>query len=756
MAEKESIVDTAKRRYQRARDAYSDSRRQAIEDTRFVLGDSENRWQWPEDVYSKRAEVQGKPCLTINVTAQHCNQVINNIRQNRPAGRVLPVDSTSDPDTAEILGGLIRSIQSQSQADTAHDIAAEHAIYGGEGYWRILTEYESDESFDQTICIKPVTNPQLVYIDPDAIAPDRSDAKWGFVFEDVSPEQAKEDYPGIDVGSWAEDGDLGWYAKDSVRIAEYFWCEPEEDTLLLLADGTTVLKSQLQGATVQAVKERPVQRKRWYWCKLIGGETEPYEQKDWPGQYLPIVAVVGKEINVNGRIVRKGIVRDLKDAARIVNYSYSAAVESIALQNKVPYLASSEAIEGFEDIWQSANIENRAYLPWNAYGENGEAFPKPERQQPATMPTAQVQMLQLSIEEMRAARGQQNANFGIKSEAASGIGIQRLKAQGEIATFHFPDNLSRALTYEMRVLIDLIPRIYDTRRIVRILGLDGKESKAMLEPDMPQPYAETPGQEADEVNKIFNPLMGRYDVTVDTGPSYHTQRQEASEAMLQLSQANPALMQVAGDIVVRSFDFPMANELAKRLEKTLPPGLKEDKNAPQLPPEVQAQMQQADQQVQQLDGVIQKMTDEMQKLEEAARAADLRAQQAQARSLSLQMQIERDAAIKQIEEAQGHESQEQGGGDIELLKQQQLDERERMKVEMQQSTELQKEAMRIAGQIEIARINSAVTAPDAPTAGNEANDIMMRLMETQQALLETISRPKVIVRDAEGRALGIQ
>jgi hypothetical protein len=262
-----------------------------------------------------------------------------------------------------------------------------------------------------------------------------------------------------------------------------------------------------------------------------------------------------------------------------------------------------------------------------------------------------------------------------------------------------------------------------------------------------------PGPE-EEVQKIFNPMMGKYDVAVDTGPSYHTQRQEASEAMLQLSQANPALMQVAGDIVVRTFDFPMADELAKRLEKALPPGLKEQKNAPQLPPEVQAQMQQSELQVQQLDGVIQKMTEEMQKLEEAARAADLKAQQAQARALSLQMQIERDEAIKQIEAAQGQEPQE-NGADLELLKQQQLDERERMKVETQQSTELQKEAMRIAGQIEIARINASVPESEAPE-GNEANEIMFRLIETQQALLETISRPKMIVRDADGRALGIQ
>ena len=628
-APKKTVVETARDRYQRARDAYSTLRQQAIADTRFVMGDSENQWQWPEDVYLQRSAALGKPCLTINLTAQHCNQIINAIRQNRPSGRVLPVDSQADPDTAEILGGLCRSIQSYSNADTAHDIAAEHAIYGGEGYWRVLTEYESETSFDQVITIKSIINPQLVYIDPDAVEPDRSDAKWGFVFEDISIEQAREDHPELDPTSWATDGDRGWVKKDTVRRAEYFWCEHVSDTLYLLGNGTTALKSQLppgakiaagmlslgDGNVIAVVKERETKIKKWYWCKLVGGETEPVDKKDWMGSYLPIITVVGKELNVNGDIVRKGIVRDLKDPARMVNYSYSASVETLALQNKVPYLTASESIENFEDIWGAANIENRAYLPWNAYDEEGRQLPKPERQQPAAMAAAQVQMLQLSTEEMRAASGQQNANFGIKSEAQSGVGIQRLKAQGEIATFHFPDNLARALTYEMRVLVDLIPKVYDSKRIVRILGLDGTEQKATIDPDMQQPYAEAPGEEDNEVQKIFNPLMGRYDVAIDTGPSYHTQRQEAADTLTELTSRNPQIMQVAGDIVMRAYDFPMAEEMAKRLEKALPPGLKDEQGAPEIPPELKQHMDQMGQQIQQLSGALENASKHAEELE---------------------------------------------------------------------------------------------------------------------------------------------
>jgi Phage P22-like portal protein len=617
VADKKSIVDTARDRWQRAKDVNSTLRQQAIEDTRFVMGDSDNQWQWPEDVYTNRAAISGKPCLTINVTAQHCNQIINAIRQNRPSAKVSPVDSQGDKKTALILGGMLRSIQAYSNADTAHDIAAEHAVYGGEGFWRVLTEYESDESFDQVICIKPLTNPQLVVIDPDAVEPDRSDAKWGMIFEDLGKDQFREEYPDMDVSSWVEDPQ-GWNNKDRVRRAEYFWCESSADKLLRLADGTAVRESALpdgvkrygqslvsDGMQVDIVAERETTKKVWYWCKLVGGETEPVDKKVWPGSYLPIITVVGKELNVNGEIVRKGVVRDLKDSGRMVNYSYSAAVETLALQNKIPYMASAEAIAGFEDIWGSANIENRAYLPYNERDMDGQPLNMPQRQASATMATAQVQMLQLSTEQMRASSGQQNANFGIRSEAASGVGIQRLKAQGEIATFHFPDNLARALKYEAKVILDLIPKVYDTQRVVRILGLDGKESAAVLNPEMEQPHAELDSADED-VKEAFNPNVGRYDVAIDTGPSYQTQRQEAADALTGLTQANPQLMQVAGDLVVRSFDFPMADELATRLAKALPPGLQDDKGQQgQIPPQVQQALQQAAQEIQQLQQALQ-------------------------------------------------------------------------------------------------------------------------------------------------------
>jgi hypothetical protein len=616
-----SVVETAKQRYERAKAFYDPQRILAVDDIRFAMADSDNNWQWPAEIYRNRAQVDKKPCLTVNITAQHCNQVMNNIRQNRPSAKVSPVDDFADVETAKILGGMLRSIQRVSNADTAHDTAAEFALMGGEGYWRVVTEYEDFNSFDQVIRIKPINNPLLVYIDPDSKEPDRSDAKWGFIFEDISKEQAKEDHPNIDPSSWGEDTRRGWVRQDTIRRAEYFWCEYHDDTLYLLEDGTTVLQSEFPpeyravmdgegedaaGAVyagdqpvVGIVFKRATKRKQWKWAKLLGGEDKPVQERDWPGQYLPIITVVGKEVNVNGEVVRKGLVRDLKDPARMVNYSYSAAVETIALQNKVPYIASAEAIEGFEDIWGAANLENRAYLPYNEFADEARTvqLTPPQRQQPAQMPTAQVQMLALSTEQMRAASGQQNANFGIRSEASSGIGIQRLKQQGEVATFHFPDNLARALKYEAVVVLDLIPQVYEAKRVVRILGLDGKEDKAVLDPQLDVPFSEVEGK----VDKIFNPGVGKYDVAIDTGPSYATQRQESADFIREAVGARPEIMQVAGDLVFKSQDFPMADEFAERFQKlpTIAALLDDKKDGqPEIPPQVQAAIQEMQQTMQ--------------------------------------------------------------------------------------------------------------------------------------------------------------
>jgi len=755
-----SIVDLARQRFQLAKDALDRSRIQSVEDTRFVMGDSDNGWQWPEQVRLLREGSQ-RVVLTVNVTAQHCNQIINQIRQNRPSAKVLPVDSGADVKTAELLGGLLRQIQSHSRADDAHDIAAEHAIYGGEGYWRVLTEYESPKSFKQRIRIAAITDPTMVYVDPHTQAPDKSDAEWGFVVEDITKEQCKRDHPDIDPTSWVQDGQSGWVTTDTIRRAEYFWCEYVKDEALLLIDGQEILRSDLQGQELPdgaIVDKRVTFRKQWWWAKLLGGETEPLDKKEWPGSYLPIISCIGKEINVKGQIVRKGIVRDLKDPARMVNYSYSAAVESVALQNDVPYIAAAESIKGYETEWGQANRTTAAYLPFNAYDDDDRQLPPPARQQPAIMPSAQVQMLELSVEQMRAASGQQNANFGIRSDAQSGIGIQRLKQQGEVATFHFPDNLSRALRYEARVILDLVPKIYDTKRVIRVLGLDGDVDVATLDPEQQQAYMEKMNALAKDAEKIFNPNVGEYDVVIDTGPSYATQRQEAFQAMTELASQRPELLQIAGDIIMRAADFPMAQELAERLKKTIPPQLLEDEGKnQQIPPQVQAQLEQMQQQMEQMKQMLDAADQEVGRLHgvEQDKAAQMQKVQTDAQLKSAELEIK--AQQLEIDRYQAETARMQAQATI-LQQQQQAEE-----ANEPEGPELDENGQAVPTDMQ--QLVQAITSMAGMLAAAEQSEAQSfdRLAEQQMALQQSIadlamaqSAPKEIVvgRDEQGNLRG--
>ena len=741
------VVERAKKNFELARSAFSQTRQLAVEDTQFVMGDSNNTYQWPQDVVTSR-KGDRKVMLTINLTAQHCNQIINQIRQQRPACRVLPVDDYGDKKTAEILAGLIRNIQSSSNADDAHDVAAEHAIYGGEGYWRIITEYESSKSDKQVIKIKPINNPQLVYVDPDAIELDKSDAEWGFVFEDVKKSTIEREYPELkdDISNWGIDNKSQWVTEDTVRVAEYYECDFVKENCLFLETGDAMFESELDKGIVRKgmelvneytqesiaiTSERESFVKKWKWYKLVGGNDTPVDERDLLGEYLPIVSVVGKEVNVNGEIIRKGIVRDLKDSARMVNYAFSEAVHTIALQNKIPYIADAKAIEGYENQWATANSSNEAYLPFNAYDDEGKSLPRPERQQPAIMPAAQIQLLQIATEEMRASSGQQNANFGIKSEASSGVGIQRLKAQGEIATFHFPDNLARALRYEAVLLIDLIQKYYDTKRIVRVLGLDGKQEQAMLDPDHPQSYSEHDiGQE--DIAKIFNPTIGLFDVVIDTGPSFQTQRQEAFAALSEMAARNPALMQIAGDLIVRAADFPMADQLANRLQKALPPNLQEQKGG------AEQQLAQVSQQAQQMSQQLQMLGQQLQETQAKLQQAESGVQKAQLEMQHKMQMAQFDAQVEELKQQRALEAEFKLEAYRAQLTQQQREAEmhaQLMQAQMEFKAKQQSEGMAMSG--EMARSHQEACKEVQITQMNNENAMEIAELNVYADLLKT-------------------
>lgn len=595
------ILEEAQSRFDTVVEAQSEIRRQSLDDIEFSIGD-----QWPDDIKAAR-ERDGRPCLVVNKIPQFIQQVTNDQRQNRPSIVVHPVDDKADVETAKILQGLIRHIQYNSNAEVAYDNAFDGAVRGGFGYFRIITDYVSPMGFEQEILIKQIKNQFSVFFDPFSVEPDGSDAMFAMITEDISQDEYKKLYPDSRLasqGEWEATGNVAplWMPDGSARVAEYFYKEFKKIKIVQLSDGSVIEKDQLPEILpegIEIVNERESQVPVVKWAKINGCEI--LEKRDWPGKYIPIVPVYGNDISVNGVRVLEGIVRNAKDPAKMYNYWTSAETEAIALAPRAPFIAAEGQLEGYEADWESANRRNHSVLTYKATTVAGQPIAPPQRNafEPAVQAITQARML--ASDDIKATTGIYDASLGNRSNEQSGVAIQRRAMQAQTSNFHFIDNLSTSLRHAGRILIDLIPKIYDSPRIARIVSEDGEQEIVAV--NQPTEYQ---GKEV-----IFALDVGQYDVTVDVGPSFQTKRQEAVANMIELSKAVPQLMQIAGDLLVKNMDWPGATDIADRLKKTLPPGIADDpKNKNPIPPQVQAQMQQMNQLVEQLTAKLNELQDE--------------------------------------------------------------------------------------------------------------------------------------------------
>lgn len=446
-------------------------------------------------------------------------------------------------------------------------------MQAGIGYWRIVTDYPNDRTFDQEIYIRRVKDPLSIYLDPDITEVDGSDARFAFVYEDRPREVFEKEYPKfkdrLPSGSLGEGGD--WVREDSVRVAEYYRRREKKDRLISTDKGV-VRASDLPPEILKPIladphtKVRDIIEQEIEWFLIVGDEIA--DKNVWPGKYIPIVRVIGEETVIDGILDRKGHTRALKDPQRTYNYWTSAAVEFVALQSKTPYIAPVEAIQGLETYWESANRENLAFLPYNGLDEQGNKIEAPARQAPPTFGPAYLQGLEVAGQELQAVSGQYESQMGEKSNERTGIAIQERQRKGDNATYHYIDHLALAIRFTGRILIDLIPKIYDTPRVIRILAENGDQDLVQLEPSAQAAYQ---AQQNAQVSAIFNPNVGEYDVISEVGPAFASKREEAFNALTQIAINAPELMQVAGDLIFKAADFPMAEELAERLRNMVPP-----------------------------------------------------------------------------------------------------------------------------------------------------------------------------------------
>ena len=589
MAKSANILATARSRLELAIAALSESRLDEMDDLKFYAGSPDNQYQWPADVLATRGAVQGqtinaRPCLTINKLPQHVRQVTNDQRQNRPGAKVIPVDDDADVEIAEIFNGMIRHIEYISDADVAYDTACENQVAYGEGYLRILTEYCDADTFDQDIRIGRVRNSFSVYMDPTIQDPTGADAKWCFITEDITKDDYTRMYPNAAPITTLQSLGVGdqsisnWLNENTIRIADYYYIDHDKATLNLYPGNVTAFSGTPEDRQLEAIygkpkKSREADRVKVRYCKINGYEI--LEERDWAGKWIPIIRVVGNEFEVDGRLYVSGLVRNAKDAQRMYNYWVSQEAEMLALAPKAPFIGYGGQFEGYEDKWKTANTQNWPYLEVNPDVTDGQGsvMPLPERAQPPMASTGLLQAKAGAAEDIKSTTGQYNASLGMGSNERSGKAILARQREGDVGTYHYGDNLARGVRHIARQLIDLIPKIYDTQRIARIIGEDGETKMVKINPEQDQAVNKIEDQDGIVIEKIYNPGVGKYDVVATTGPGYATKRQEALEAMAQLLQGNPQLWQVAGDLFVKNMDWPGAQEMSQRFKKTIDPKL---------------------------------------------------------------------------------------------------------------------------------------------------------------------------------------
>ena len=625
-------IKEIRERYTAAVEAWADNRKRYIADVKFLDGE-----QWPAEIVQLRDKA-GQPCLVVDKLSQYVRQVVNDSRQNRPSIKVRPVDSGADIETADILQGLCRHIEDRSDASAAYDTAVDCAVRGGFGFIRILTEYAHDATFEQEICIERVRNPLAVVVDPDFRKADGSDIKYAFIVDEIPEDEFERLYPDAKKGTDFDVGDLGWEAKEGHRIiAEYFEVVVKPQKLHLLADGTSVPDDEYQLALdegllpPQIVETRDIDTNVVMWSKVHGkGYIE--EPREWMGKYIPIALVIGNEVDIDGKVSYKGLCSAAKDAQRLYNYSRSAFAERVALAPKSPYIAAFGQIENHPE-WEDANSTNYSTLTYDPVSVDGTVIGAPQRQPASDIPAGFAQDMQLSEHDIQASLGMYAASLGQASNEKSGKAIMARQREGDTSTYHFHDNLARTIRHIGRILVDLIPKVYDSKRVIRVIGEDGTTQMADINPMAPQANIKMGAK------SVYNLNIGTYDVSVTAGASYTTRRVEAAEAMMQMTQANPQLFGLIGDLMVKNMDWPGADEIADRLKLMLPPQIQqaEQKDGEQSP-EVQAVMAQAEQAIQQRDMQLQQ--------------AQQIFQQMQTEMQELKQQVENkqyDAAIKQAE-----------------------------------------------------------------------------------------------------------
>jgi hypothetical protein len=541
----------------------------AVEDLVFA---NDHDGQWDDQAKTKRKD---RPRYTINRVAPAIDQVVGDQKQNKVAIKVRPVSKDAESGVAKIYEGVIRNIENQSHATNAYDTAFEEAVTCGYGGWRLTTEYADDSTFDQDISIRPIKSAATSLFFGMHEQYDARDATHAFYTSFISKEDFKEKYPNSTVTDFSSQEfvrNTDWIREDEIRIAEYWVKTPITKRIALMSDGKTLdledereVIDDLLFQGIEIVKERSVKSHKVEMYIMSGAEILKGPM-NWSGKYIPLVPLYGRIAHIEGRTTIRGLVRFAKDACRIYNYAVSANIEVTALAPKDPYWITDIMIGENKRQFETFAEKNPPFMVFNPDERVGNQ--PPTRTGAPSVQTGLLQILQQASQDVHTTTGLHAPSMGNGSSLLSEKAIMSQAEKGDRGVYVFTDNLIKSIEYTGDMLIDLIPRIYDTERLVTILGDDGTADVIKINQQAFDEFNQTVIDESTGQPVIVNDISrGRYDVVAVSGPAFSTQKREALEQLVELAGASEEFASVSGDLIASSLDILEADEIKKRMRR---------------------------------------------------------------------------------------------------------------------------------------------------------------------------------------------
>lgn len=719
----------------------------ARDDLNFESDEDDAQWDSKDISERKRT---GRPSLTVDQLTQFIHQVVNDIRMNTPSINIIPADGEASQETAEMIKGLVRNIEYVSNADDAYDTGVMNSVKARIGFIRVDHDYVDDESFDQQLLIKRVINPLAVYLDSKSIELDGRDAKHGFVLDKISKKEFKRLYPNL-VPSDFQSADQIETDKDDLTIVEFFYIEETDRMVGLSEDGKQ--EEMVDGKayrTTRKMKKRVVKR-----YKLSGMDV--LEETTFPGKYVPLVPVYGEEMWNNGKRNLYSLIARSKDAQRLYNVMKSNEIEVLLQQPKAPWMmAEGQAVN--REAWLDPS--NSDVLEYKTTDLMGNTISAPQRVNPPTISTGFYQAGLGAVDDIKATLGMYNASIGARSNETSGKAINARKVEGEVATYHFGDNLTKSICHVGRVLVCAIPEIYDTPRALRIIGEEEDVKEVGVN-----------GMKVDGQKEVYDLTKGKYDVKVITGSSYTTKRQEAAEFFTNIVTQQPELMKVMGDLLFKYSDIAGAEAMSSRMKKVVDPKFLEPEERQKMQEEAQLE-EVVDPEKEQMKAVIQQGMQEMQAMQAELEATKSQLQNKQAETV---MKAQSEQAKVQLDMAK-----------LELEQEKMQLEQAKLQIDAQgaqtEQYKAEKEAELKAAELALKGLEMQLNAQAEPQEPKEQSDMqspedMMQDQQEQElkamqtaAIIQSIqevrdslnnlaagvNRPKSVIYSQDGRLLGVE